>query len=67
MAGFYDSANSAEIERIEAILRRGGIEYSLCSVPGSGGMNEILVAEEDLFYAESLLISAGSQFTGKSA
>jgi hypothetical protein len=64
MSGFYDAANRAELERIEALLRRGGVEYSLRTVPGSRGMNEILVAEEDLFYAESLLISAGNQSVG---
>ncbi len=57
MARFYDAVNSSELARIEAVLKSGGVEYSLGS---EDVVSEILVAEEDLAYAESLLTAAGS-------
>jgi len=57
MARFYDAVDSSELARIEAVLKRGGVEYSLRS--GTDDLSEIIVAEEDLAYAESLLASTG--------
>ena len=56
MARFYDPKNDRELSRIEAILRHGGIEYSLRSetVRGLGSM-QVYVAEEDIPRAEKLL------------
>ena len=55
MARFYDSASDADLGRVEGILEGGGIEYSL-RVPGKGSqLKEIVVAEEDLIFAELLL------------
>jgi hypothetical protein len=54
MARFYDAADSAELARIEAVLKKGGVEYSLSGADDF--INEILVAEEDLAYAERLLV-----------
>jgi len=63
MARFYDAVDSSELARIEAILKHGGVEYSLRS--GTNDVSEILVAEEDLTYAESLLASAGESAARK--
>lgn len=55
MARFYDSANESDLSRVEELLKRGGIEYSL-RIPGEGAkLREIVVAEEDLVFAEVLL------------
>ena len=62
MARFYDTANSMELARVEQLLNQGGIEYTV-QVSGEGSpMNEILVAAEDLVYADKLLTSAGGVF-----
>jgi hypothetical protein len=53
MARFYDVVDSAELARIEAVLKKGGVEYALTGTGES--VREILVAEEDLAYAEQLL------------
>lgn len=58
MARFYDAVDSAELSRIEAMLNNYGIEYTLESGKDSS-VSEILVAEEDLAFAESLLSSTG--------
>jgi len=56
MARFYDAVNSSELATIEAMLKNGGVEYTLS--PGKdSSVCEILVAEEDLAFAESLLSS----------
>lgn len=57
MARFYDAVESAELARIETLLKNGGVEYSLRS-ESDDFVSEILVAEEDVAYAESLLASA---------
>lgn len=57
MARFYDVVDRSELARIEAMLKDGGIEYSLSS-GADDIISEIMVAEEDLAYAESLLVSA---------
>ncbi|HZV81020.1 MAG TPA: DUF2007 domain-containing protein [Geobacteraceae bacterium] len=58
MARFYDAVNSSELARIENILKNGGVEYSLGPGAVDGGVREILVAEEDVAYAERLLATA---------
>jgi hypothetical protein len=56
MARFYDTVNPAELRRLERLLKRGGIVYSLREVAtGSRILKEISVAEEDLAAAELLL------------
>lgn len=56
MARFYDAASDSELYRVAGLLRKNGIEYSLNSVLNSTPMiNEIMVAEEDLAFAEFLI------------
>lgn len=55
MARFYDSVNESELQRVEWSLRQGGVEYSLRILQEKPLMKEILVAEEDLAFAEKLL------------
>lgn len=55
MAKFYDVATGAELARIEALLQHCGIEYTIGVRAEGEFIKEILVAEEDLPYAESLL------------
>ena len=56
MARFYDPRDEADLARVEAILRRGGIEYFLRREPEEGiGPLQVHVAEEDLPRAEILL------------
>jgi len=57
MARFYDTANNADLDRVEAILKRGGIEYSLRVLGDDTSIMEIDVAEEDQAYADWLLSS----------
>ncbi len=56
MTHFYDPKDQADQDRVEKILRTGGIEYSLQaeSEPGIGPY-QINVAEEDIPQAEKLL------------
>ncbi len=58
MTLFYDPKDAADLQRIEAILKAGGIEYFLRPepVPGIGPM-QVHVAEEDVPMAEELLQS----------
>lgn len=61
MTLFYDPLNKEDLTRVEAILRKGGIEYSLRDEPERGlGPSQIHVAEEDVPKAEELLLSARS-------
>lgn len=53
MARFYDVVDGTELAKIEAALKSGGVEYTLTGEGDS--VREILVAEEDLAYAEQLL------------
>jgi hypothetical protein len=57
MARFYDTVDRKELERVEHILAFGGIGYTVQEAGKGSPMNEILVAEEDLVYAEMLLSS----------
>jgi len=56
MARFYDTVNYSDLKRVEGLLKKGGIEYTL-QVLGNESilMKEIRVAEEDLAAAERLL------------
>ncbi len=59
MVRFYDAKDKAELEKVERLLKAGGIEYFL--VPGkTTGIApiQIDVAEEDLPKAEELLRQA---------
>jgi hypothetical protein len=57
VARFYDPKDERELERVESILRHGGIEYAVRRYGGAGGtFREIQVAEEDLPRAEELLV-----------
>lgn len=56
MAMFYDPKDSADLARVEAILKQGGIEYFLRREPEVGlGPLQVHVAEEDIPRAEKLL------------
>ena len=56
MVKFYDPRDAADLARVEAILREGGIEYSLNREPEAGiGPMQVHVAEEDFPHAEKLL------------
>lgn len=55
MARFYDSVNDSDLNRVEGLLKTGGIEYSLRILGEGSAFKEIVVAEEDLLYAEELL------------
>lgn len=57
MAHFYDSMDDREISKIESLLQRGGIMYSLRVVESGSRFKEIQVAEEDLAEAEQILSS----------
>jgi hypothetical protein len=57
MARFYDTANKIDLDRVEGILKRGGVEYSLRVLGDDSSIKEIDVAEEDQAYAEWLLSS----------
>lgn len=59
MVKFYDPANVAEQAVVEGVLRKAGIEYFLNQAEESNpGPAQILVAEEDLPFAEQLLADA---------
>ncbi len=56
MTRFYDPSDQADLDRVEKILRNGGIEYSLLAETEPGiGPYQINVAEEDIPHAEKLL------------
>jgi hypothetical protein len=55
MARFYDTLDNKELERVENILTSGGIGFTIQTARKGPPVNEILVAEEDLLYAELLL------------
>jgi hypothetical protein len=56
MVKFYDPRDAADLARVEAILREGGIEYFLNREPEAGiGPMQVHVAEEDVPHAEKLL------------
>lgn len=56
MVRFYDPKDEADLARVEAILKRGGIGYFLRREPVAGiGPQQVFVAEEDLPCAEELV------------
>jgi len=54
MARFYDSVSNSDLSRVESLLKKGGIEYSLQIVGEGSRLKEIQVAEEDLAAAEEI-------------
>ena len=57
MVKFYDPKDTADLARVEALLKAGGIEYFLRSEPEPGiGPLQVHVAEEDVPQAEALLL-----------
>ncbi len=57
MTKFYDAKDDKDLARVEAVLRKGGIEYNLAATPtGAGIGKQIQVAEEDVPKAEELLL-----------
>jgi hypothetical protein len=59
MVRFYDPKDENDLARVEELLRRNGIEYSLAPDSGQWPV-EIRVAEEDIPQAEMLLQKAAS-------
>ncbi|MHB1397452.1 MAG: hypothetical protein ACYDAI_03775 [Trichloromonadaceae bacterium] len=56
MVRFYDPIDQADQQQVEQVLRRGGIEYCLQAESDPGfGSSQILIAEEDIPQAETLL------------
>jgi Putative prokaryotic signal transducing protein len=59
MVKFYDPKDAADLARVEAVLKEGGIEYFLSREPAAGiGPMQVHVAEEDIPHAEKLLRKA---------
>jgi len=56
MVRFYNPKDEADLARVQAILKRGAIEYFLSAAPAGGVTGEIEVAEEDVPRAEELLL-----------
>lgn len=63
MASFYDTVNDSDLSRIEGLLKKGGIVYSLRAIGKGTALKEILVAEEDLAAAEEILCSRSHAHT----
>jgi len=55
MARFYDTLSDTDLSRVEALLDKGGIKYSLRILGEGTRFKEIMVAEEDLSAAEAAL------------
>ena len=55
MARFYDSVDNADIKRVEGLLKKGGIVYTLHALEDDSMIKEIQVAEEDLAAAEKIM------------
>jgi hypothetical protein len=56
MARFYDTTDSSDLKRVESLLKKGGIVYTLRIVEDKAALiREIQVAEEDLADAERVL------------
>lgn len=53
MARFYDTTNNSDLERVEGLLKKSGIVYTLRVLEDDMALlKEIQVAEEDLSAAE---------------
>lgn len=48
MASFYDTVNDSDLSRVEGLLKKGGIVYTLRTIGTGTALKEIQVAEEDL-------------------
>jgi hypothetical protein len=57
MASFYDTVNDSDLKRVEGLLKKGGIVYTLRGIGAGTDLKEIQVAEEDLAAAEEILCS----------
>ncbi len=56
MARFYDTVKDADLERVEGLLKKSGIVYTVGELgDNSTVIKEIQVAEEDLSAAEKIL------------
>lgn len=55
MARFYDTVNDSDLKRVESLLKKGGIVYTLRVLGDDQAMKEIQVSEEDLADAEWIL------------
>jgi hypothetical protein len=58
MASFFDTVHDSELKRVEGLLKKGGIVYTLRAIDTATALKEIQVAEEDLADAERILCSA---------
>jgi hypothetical protein len=58
MASFYDTVNGSDLKRVEGLLKKGGIVYTLRALGTATDLMEIQVAEEDLADAERILCSS---------
>ena len=55
MASFYDTVNDSDLKRVEGLLKKGGIVYTIRATGSSAALKEIQVAEEDIADAERIL------------
>ncbi|MSM38901.1 MAG: hypothetical protein GJT30_04665 [Geobacter sp.] len=55
MTRFYDARNEYDLESVVELLDMSGVEYSFNANSGERDVTEIMVAEEDLPYAEEVL------------
>lgn len=61
MARFYDTLDDADFKRVEYLLQKGGVVYSVqLSKDDAKLMKEILVAEEDIAVAEKILCGSST-------
>lgn len=58
MASFYDTVNDSDLKRVEGLLKKGGIVYTLRTLGTGTSLKEIQVAEEDLADAERILCNS---------
>jgi hypothetical protein len=61
MTRFYDPKDESDLARVESLLHKGGIEYSIATPAGAGTGMQIEVAEEDVPRAEELLLQAAQR------
>lgn len=55
MARFYDTVNDSDLERVEGLLKKGGIVFTSGVLGADSALKEIQVAEEDFASAERVL------------
>lgn len=58
MASFYDTTNNSDLIRVEELLKKEGIVYTLRRIGTAAALKEIVVAEEDFADAERILVSS---------